>query len=124
MPKKHSKFSNEEHWGFKSQVELFEYIWIRDGGVCRITGVPLDQFYHSDLRYNCCAHILPKGRYTYFRLNPSNVLLIHPNLHFAIDHGSSDYKHKYFSKESFDKWDEIVEYKKIEYEHFKHENLL
>jgi len=40
--------------------------------------------------WHCFAHILPKGKYTKFKLNPENILVVHPEVHHLIDAGTQD----------------------------------
>lgn len=115
-------------FGFENQTDLFEWLWeeVKDKNgmvICPYTKERLNRFYNTEMYFNCFSHILPKGKYTYFKLNPKNVRVVHPDFHRIIDQGTSldrinhpDWK--------FSAWDNEVEDMKIQYQLFKKQNLL
>jgi len=108
-------------WGFKTQVELFNWCWDNLPHVCWISGRKLDKIPEDKVSW-CCAHVLMKSQYTYWRLNPHNMRLLHPDVHHLVDNWIDDYWTKY--DYDFKKWFDLQEQLKKEYELFKKENLL
>ena len=112
------------HWGFNSQVELFDYLWDNRPLTCPFTGENLLPYKDDMLmRRICCAHVLPKGTATFYKLNPDNVLLVHPEFHRIVDQGTFKDRGDHPSWD-FKSWDLMVEMKREEYEKFKKEYLL
>lgn len=65
---------------FKSQLEMFYYIWNTRDHFSQLTGKSLVaegsyQWHHQFL------HVLPKGTYKHWKLNPYNILLARPEEH-------------------------------------------
>ena len=116
--KKKEKAIKNAYFGFKTQMEMFEYIWNTQPHVCWLTGRPLEAF---DVKM--CAHVLRKGTYTYFKLNPENIRLLHPTIHFLVDDFREELRDK-LPHINFDKWFKLQEDMKIKYEEFKSKNLL
>lgn len=125
--KKHKTVTDkflEQHWGFKSQVELFDYIWLTRPKKCPISGRDLKPFeYSRHERAMCCSHTLPKGLWPLFKLNSENILLIHPEAHMLLDAGTEEARAKHPD------WDWTLHFAlqdslKIQYQLFKLENLL
>ena len=109
-------------WGYKSQKEMFIVLWgnhliFNKNIVCPYTGEVLNGYYDTILWTSCFAHVLPKGKYPYWRLNPSNIRIVYPEFHKIIDQGrfSDRLKHPEWK---WDEWDKLVELKKNEYEEF------
>jgi hypothetical protein len=121
-------FSKAPDFGFEGQQELFAWLWQeakdRNGIVtCPFTGQRLNRFYGTDLWWSCFLHYLPKGRYTYWKLNPKNVVVAHPDFHRVVDQGTSLARINHPTWK-FDRWDTRREELKIEYDLFKKQNLL
>lgn len=119
---------DELSFGFEDQTALFESLWERaknkSGRVfCKYTGEELTNLYGTDVWYWCFAHVLPKGRYTYFKLNPDNVRVVFPSFHMIIDQGTIEDRAKYPGWK-FYLWEQDVFRMKEEYEKFKKEHLL
>jgi hypothetical protein len=122
------KRDHEISFGFEGQLDLFNWLWEdakdKNGIVrCPYTGERLNRFYNTELWLNCFAHILPKGQYTYFKLNPKNVKVIFPDFHKIVDQGTSLDRVNHPSWK-FEAWDQRKEELKIEYQLFKKQNLL
>lgn len=120
--------ANKIGFGFEDQLSMFQALWenaMDKNGVvtCPYTGECLNRFYNTEMWYSCFAHVLPKGRYTYFKLNPANIRIVHPDFHTIVDQGSSDDRTKHPDWD-FDKWDGEKEAMKVEYQKFKNENQL
>lgn len=115
-------------FGFDNQIDMFLWCWEnakdKNGIVtCPYTGMRLNSFYGTDLWWSCFSHVLPKGRYTFFKLNPKNVIVCHPDFHRIVDQGTSLDRINHPTWK-FDKWDARKEELKIEYDLFKKQNLL
>jgi len=110
-------------FGFKSELEMFEFIWDALPRICCVTGENLDQFYGTDLWFSCFSHILPKGKFPLFKLNPENIRLVFPDFHYFIHHGIYQNRTKHPTWD-FDYWDELVQQMKSEYLKFQKQNLL
>lgn len=109
-------------WGFKNQKEMFDFIWESRFHVCRFTGEDLSKV--PKLRWHWCfLHILPKGLYPYFKLNPRNIVLGSPDFHVLVDNFTSDMYEKY-STYNFDLFFRMQEEMKKEYELFIKTNML
>jgi hypothetical protein len=83
-----------DDFGFMSQKEMFSYIWdnlpLIDGHKrCWISDAPLMPEGHY-LFYNQFAHVLPKGKYPLFKLNPENIVVILPEIHYLYDMGTEE----------------------------------
>jgi hypothetical protein len=75
-------------WGFDNELEMFTDIWMRSNKKSVISGRDLQYLISSDLWYSCFAHILNKNHFKLYKLNPDNIMLIHPYEHYLIDHGT------------------------------------
>lgn len=64
---------------------MFKWIWEREEHVSRISGYPLHPQGHSHWHWQF-AHVLPKGLYGKWRLNPNNIWLMLPDEHTSYDH--------------------------------------
>jgi len=116
------------NWGFDSQVELFDWLWEEarneEGKViCPYTGVDITSLKGKDIYYSCFAHVLAKGRYPWFKLNPKNVRVVSPAFHTLVDQGTSEQRARY-PDWKFSQWYNDVEAMKIAYGQFKKDNLL
>jgi len=69
----------------KTSGELLLYwkIWEQRPHVCQVSGEPIRTF---DIR--CFSHILTKGAYPSYRLDPDNIILITPQMHHEWEFGS------------------------------------
>lgn len=85
---------------FKNQKELFNYIWETREHVSELSGTPLLPKSHFQWHWQF-LHVLPKGTYKKWELNPDNILLGTPD-----DHNN---------QESFPKFVELKEKLRREY---------
>ena len=135
-PYKKKEEDSSEKWnpvtsfGYTSQTDMFLQLWHDadkenhyKGIYCPFTGKKLDHYKNTKYFWQCFAHILPKGRYTYFRLNPANIRIVEPSFHQVVDQGSLDDRKRH-PEWKFDEWDELVLRMKSEYIEFKRDNLL
>jgi hypothetical protein len=72
----------------ESQVDMFRAIWEGRPHKCFVTGWDIDSFSSSDRFINCFAHILNKNYYKKAKFDPENIVLVHPDVHYLIDHGT------------------------------------
>lgn len=58
--------------------------------ICPISKRDITHFFKGDPGewVSCCAHILSKGGYRSWKLNPLNIMLMHPDAHRLIDAGT------------------------------------
>jgi hypothetical protein len=96
--------------GFKSQVELFNYVWDTRPHVSEISGRKLTAERGSVLWLCYFMHILPKGKFPKMKLNPDNILLGHNEEHFCIDQSTEEQREKY--KKQYPKTDWNIFYDK------------
>ncbi len=112
---------NKNNFGFKSQPEMFLHVWNTRPHICELTGVPLNFVEGGDEWFCCMAHLLRKGVFTYFKLNPDNVMLLHPDVHSKMDNWLPEYDREMYNR---DKWETKVEEMKTKYNEYKLKNLL
>lgn len=115
-------------FGFEDQISMFQTLWDNAGDekgriICPFTGTRLNGFFGTDLWINCFAHVLPKGRYTYWKLNPINIRIVFPLFHSCVDQGTIESR-KNHPDWKFSVWDKEVEELKLQYSNFKKLNLL
>lgn len=126
---KQEKTPIEYSFGFTNQQDMFFALWekAREAGrgdvVCPFTGQTLLRYYRTPLWWQCFAHVLPKGRYPYFKLNPDNMRLVIPPFHKLIDQGTYDQR-KLYPGWKWTEWDNLVFEMKEKYAQFKKDNLL
>ena len=89
------KKTKEAVYNFTSQRSMFLRIYedapIVDGHKrCWLSGRTIDCFENSDKFWSLFAHVLPKGKYTKWKLNPKNIVLLHPEIHWLYDQGREE----------------------------------
>jgi hypothetical protein len=119
---------HEISFGFDDQLSMFQALWEQaqdEKGIvtCPYTKERLNQFYNTEMWFSCFAHVLPKGRYTYWKLNPDNIRIVHPNFHKCVDQGTTEIR-KQWTGWKFAEWDALVIEMKEKYAQFKKQNLL
>jgi len=87
-------------FGFDTQLEMFQHLWLSEmretGSVtCKISGKDITRFNGTQKFLNCFAHILPKGMFGKFKLNPENMMLVHPDVHHLLDHCTEEDREKH-----------------------------
>jgi len=65
---------------FKNQKEMFDYIWETRPHISELSGDPLLPKGHFKWHWQF-LHVLPKGSYQSYKLNPDNILLALPHEH-------------------------------------------
>ena len=65
------------------ELQLFYEIWAERPHVCAITGKTITESPDKNLpRWLCCfSHVIPKGSYPKYKLNPENIVLKTPQMH-------------------------------------------
>jgi hypothetical protein len=108
------KIGKNASFGYSSEKPMFDDIWDTRSHVCQFTNESLEQFYGTDLWYNCFAHVLPKGKFILFKYNPENIRLVYPEFHSIVDQGTKTDRLKH-PEWDWTFWDELVQQMKAEY---------
>lgn len=93
------------------EKELFDDIWEDRVHKSFISGKPLDQYHGTDFYVNMFAHVLAKGKYPKFRLEPENIVLLTPEEHTLLDHGTIAQRKKYSEENLWVDWDKLFEHR-------------
>lgn len=120
------KKEKNTQFGFTSQKVLFEFIWMsnkdsKSNHYCWLTGLPLDKFIGTIFESWIFAHVLAKGRFPKWKLNPTNIKLLHPKVHEKVDNYTSDMEGKTFKIDGkeviiyFNKWFTLQDKLKTKY---------
>lgn len=102
-----------EAFGFKNQVELFNHVWETSNKKCFVSGRDLTKV-PAYKWHNMFAHVLPKGKYSKWKLNPVNIVVLHPDIHYLYDFGTIEQQNN--SGYDFEPLRKLKEQLKIEYE--------
>lgn len=65
---------------FKDQKELFDYVWQTRKHISELSGKPLLPKTNYQWHWQM-LHILPKGTFPHYKLNPDNIILALPDEH-------------------------------------------
>jgi hypothetical protein len=71
---------NEDYPKFKNQSEMFEWIWENRPHTSQLSGLPLLPKGNFKWHWQF-LHVLGKGSYPHYKLNPDNILLARPEEH-------------------------------------------
>lgn len=92
---------------FKSQIEMFNWIWDYRFHVSELSGEPLVEKGHLYWHWQF-LHVLPKGSYPHYKLNSDNILLGTVKEHDTQEHFKvfqdkkqqlrQEYYEKYYNK--------------------------
>lgn len=129
IPKRKKDKKHRVDFGFKTQVQMFEYIHdseIEKNGclTCFVTGQPIlniEKF--SSLWFCLFAHVIRKSDATYWKLNPDNIRILLPSIHTLVDNFVEDHRRDYPNVD-FDKWFNLQDQMKEDYKEFKTKLLL
>jgi len=114
-------------FGFDSQLQVFKHVFFKldKPVICPITGRDITDIMKGPVTQwiKSFAHILPKGKYSHWRLNPRNIRMIHPEAHHIIDQGTKEDR-KNHPDWNWCWWDDQVTMAKIDYKKFIKDNLL
>lgn len=69
------------------------------------------------------AHLLNKKNYPFFKLCPTNILLVHPDVHYCVDNFIQDMRQKNPTFD-FNRWFKLLEEQKQQYKKFPEGNML
>jgi len=83
QPKIENKFKKKKREP-TGELVLFKQIYIKKKGKCEITHKPIE------FEPSAFMHILSKGSFPKFRLNPQNIMLVDPEIHFLYDNSSME----------------------------------
>lgn len=72
-----------------------------------LSGLYLRDFYNSPYVLNLFAHVLPKGKFPYFRYYLRNIILLTPGEHALLDQGTEDQRTAYSKKVKTADWGKI-----------------
>jgi len=90
-----------------SLIELFYEILTERPNHSEISGKPLQKYLtNSNFFFSCFAHIIPKSgpstiavpkeiKKNFLRENKDNIMLVTPEEHHLLDHGTQDAREKY-----------------------------
>lgn len=115
------------YYGFETQIQMFKHIYFKAQKPieCLISGRDITDCMNGPINHwvKFFAHLLPKGKYTYWRLNPRNIIMLHPEAHNIVDQGTQADRDKH-PDWNWASWDNEVYLAKYEYNKFtKGENL-
>lgn len=108
---------------------VFDMIWNTRKHVSWLSDRPVGAFKNTDMWVNCFAHVIPKNginqlvfpnkqlKNKLLRLNPENILLLHPDEHILYDNGTEQMRKKY-RKDMVRlgyvvHWEDLFEYRNI-----------
>jgi len=103
-------------FGFNNQKEMFDFVWETREHICLFTGSNLDLVPKDRLHW-CFLHILRKGSYTFWKLNPNNIVLGLPEFHVAADNFTEEERTKHPTWD-FDLFFQMQEEQKQKYKDF------
>lgn len=91
------------------QMALFQVIWNTRERVSFISGKPLAKYEGTNLFPNLFAHVLSKAQNKYhkFKLYDKNIVLLTPEEHTLLDHGSEDQRQKYKANNPSADWEKL-----------------
>lgn len=103
------------------ELELFESIWTTRERICFVTWVPIAKFDIS-----CFAHVLRKSQngWPLFKLNPKNIILVTPEVHYLLDFGTEAQREKFGYAEGWAKLYALREELKEEYTELLKQNKI
>jgi len=92
IPKYKKKAVNPNSFGFSSQLEMMMAVVYLSPRpiICPISGHNITNYFKGEPGewVSCCAHILNKGKWPLFKLNPANIMLVDPEVHRLLDQGT------------------------------------
>ena len=89
-------------WGYDNQSGMFLSLWENakknEKVYSEISNFDITWMYDTQLWSSCFAHILAKGSYPKFKLNPKNIMIVDPYEHLLIDQGTEKQRKDYEKK--------------------------
>jgi hypothetical protein len=114
-------------FGFANQIEMFKHIYFKAKKPikCMISGRDITDCMNGPINHwiRFYAHILPKGKYTYWKLNPRNIIMLHPEAHHIVDQGTQEDRDGH-QDWNWTAWNAEVEFAKEEYQQYVIDNNL
>lgn len=108
-------------FGFETQIQVFKHVYFttRKPIKCLISGRDITDCMNGPIEHwvRFYAHILPKSKYTYWELNPRNIIMLHPEAHEIVDQGTAAQREKH-PDWNWDAWDSEVSFAREEYQQF------
>ncbi len=105
-------------FGFSSQRVLFNAIWERRAHYSFISGKWLGGV-APEYWINCFAHVLAKGKYPLWKLNPENIVLLTPHEHALYDQGTQEERELYQQHYPVCNWQKLFDYREELLEKYK-----
>lgn len=88
------------------QYNLFIEIWSERETKSEISDRSLKHMHPGHTKFvSMFAHILPKGKYTKYRTRKENIIVVHPDEHTLIDHGTEEQRGRYSEEYPKTNWD-------------------
>jgi len=114
-------------FGFSSQIAVFKHVYfkVRKPVKCLVSGRDITDCMNGPITQwiKYFAHILPKSLYTYWKFNPRNIIMLHPDVHQIFDQGTQEDRDKHPDWD-WASLDADVEFAKEEYQQFIIDNNL
>ena len=92
IPKYKKKAVNPNSFGFSNQLEMFMAVIYAAPRpiICPISGHNITSLFKGEPQdwVSACAHVLNKGKWPLFKLNPANIMLVDPAVHRLLDQGT------------------------------------
>lgn len=86
--------------------DIFDQIWKEREHKSFLSGELLDKWNNPTFYANLFAHVLPKGQFQAARLDKENIILLTPEEHMLLDHGTREQRKKY-AEENLVDWSRI-----------------
>jgi hypothetical protein len=123
IPKYKKKPPKPNSFGYTSQLEMFmAVVYLAPRPIiCPISKRNITHYFKGEPGewVSCCAHVLPKGKFPSFKLNPANIVLVDPEVHRLFDQGTELQRQE--SGWDFSPLYELQEQLKIEYEQYRNQ---
>ncbi len=114
-------------FGFSTQIEVFKHVYFihKKPVICPVSHRDITDCMDGPIQHwiKHFAHVLPKGRYTYWKLNPANIIILHPEVHNIFDQGTKGDRSNHPDWD-WEYLDGLVEIAKGEYKNFVETNNL
>jgi hypothetical protein len=101
---------------YESEVELYRQIWSKREHKCELTGEDVEWTFGTDIWFSCFAHIFPKSKHPQWKFLDINIMIVHPDVHYAYDYGTQEQLRNRIGEKGlrklFNKKKKVLEYKK------------
>lgn len=108
--KQQSKYKGINNFNVSSELDLYFKIWQSRTQRSYLSNQRLNFAERSEFWYNCFAHLLSKSqsKYPKFKLYSQNIVLLTPEEHHLLDHGTEKQRQDYAKKYGCD-WKKIYD---------------